>query len=514
MTSNGSRPNLRRRWNRLVLRTAGQLDSQRFDRFLPWMFAAALWAILLALNAAAVRSLDPGSGLAPWLQAVWRRENGWAGSPMAGVDPARGSGSLISEPILWLARLLPPEAVFAAVQSAAIALTVVALWRLTRAEARLTVAAATVISLAFALAPTLHRANLSSFHPELIALPALLWAYINARRDRWWRFGLLIALTLSARADMGITVAALGGVLVLNGKRKPGAITSAIGLVWSGTALALISPDTPERALTPAGEFVARATTPLAVIPRMVREPVSVLQELVAEPSVLFLVVVLSPLLFMPLLAPRLLLVATPCLALAMVADRAVQRVAEEGVLDLAPAAAHIGPAMGFVFVGLVFALERMGEHRVTRVAVDRRILIALLAGASLLFVTESPTSPYRQPWSWGSRDARTGALLHASEMVEPDAAVASSPAASALVAERGRVIELAPNPTDLTDLRIDQVTGVVDVVILDASDSELWTASQRRTILQRFSARGFVVTYEAEGIHLLERSGQPGQSA
>lgn len=507
MTSSGSRPSLRRRWNRLTLRAAGQLDSDRFDRVLPWAFSAALFTVLVALNAATVRSLDPGSGLAPWLQAVWRRENGWAGTPMAGVDPARGSGSLISEPILWLARPLPPEAVFAIVQAASIALTVVALWRLTRTEARLTVAAAAVISLAFGLAPTLHRANLSSFHPELMALPALLWAYINARRDRWWRFGLLVALALSSRADMGITVAALGGVLVLNGKRGPGAITSVVGLGWSVAALAIISPATPERALTPAGEFVARATTPLAVLPRLVREPFSVLQEILAEPSVLFLVVVLSPLLFLPLLAPRLLLVAVPCLVLAMVADRAVQRVAEEGVLDLAPAAAHIGPAMGFVFVALVFALERVGEPRVTRVVVDRRILIALLAGASLLFVTESPTSPYRQPWSWGSRDARAGALLQASEMVGPEAAVATSPAATALVAERGRVIELAPNPTDLSDLRIDQVTGVVDAVILDASDAELWTVSQREMVLQRFSDRGFEVTYEAEGIHLLERS-------
>ena len=67
MTSSGSRPSLRRRWNRLILRTAGQLDSERFDRVLPWAFAAALFTVLVALNAATVRSLDPGSGLAPWL---------------------------------------------------------------------------------------------------------------------------------------------------------------------------------------------------------------------------------------------------------------------------------------------------------------------------------------------------------------------------------------------------------------------------------------------------------------
>lgn len=490
---------------------AGRLDSEGYDRFLPWVFTVVLFLMLLALNAATSRSLQPGSGLAPWLQAVWRRQNDWAGSPMAGVDPAQGSGSLVSEPILWLGRFVSPEAVFAVVQAGAIALTLVALWRLTRSEARLTVGAAVVVTVAFALAPTLHRANLSSFHPELIALPALLWAYLWARRDRWWRFGLLVALALSARADMGLTVAALGGVLVLNGKRRPGAITASVGLVWSLIALAIISPETPDRALTPAGEFVARATTPLAVLPRLFLEPVAVFKEILAEPSVLFLVVVLSPLLFLPLLAPRLLLIAVPGLVLAMVTDRAVQQFAEEGVLDLAPAAAHIGPAMGFVFVALVFALERVGEPQVTRVLVDHRVLIALLAGATLLFVTESPTSPYREPWTWGSRDARAGAILQASEMIGPEAAVAVSPTASAQVAERGRVVELAPTPSDLSSLRIDQITGVVDVVLLDASDSDLWTVSVMEGVLDRFNTRGFEVTYNAEGIYLIERATEPG---
>lgn len=511
MNTSGHPPSLRKRWDRAVLRMEGRLDSDRYDRILPWVFTVTLFVLLLALNAATIRSLQPGSGLAPWLQAVWRRENGWAGSPMAGVDPARGSGSIISEPLLWLGRFVPPEAVFAVVQAGAISLTLVALWRLTRSEARLTVGPATVVAVAFALAPTLHRANLSSFHPELIALPSLLWAYVWARRGRWVRFGLLVALALSARADMGLTVAALGGVLVLNGKRRPGAITAAVGLAWSLMALAIISPETPDRALTPAGEFVARATTPLAVFPRLFLHPLAEFREILAEPSVLFLVVVLSPLLFLPLLAPRLLLVAVPGLVLAMVADRAVQRFAEEGVLDLAPAAAHIGPAMGFVFVALVFALERVGEPRVTRVIVDRRVLIALLAGATLLFVTESPTSPYRQPWSWGSRDARAGALMQASEMIDPDAAVAVSPTASALVAERGRIIELAPTPSDLSSLRIDQITGVVDVVLLDASDIELWTVSVMETALERFDTRGFRVVYNAEGIYLIERAAEPG---
>ena len=43
------------------------LDGEKADRLLPWLLAGATFAVLVALDAAAVRSLDGGSGLGPWL---------------------------------------------------------------------------------------------------------------------------------------------------------------------------------------------------------------------------------------------------------------------------------------------------------------------------------------------------------------------------------------------------------------------------------------------------------------
>ncbi|MEO6988990.1 MAG: DUF2079 domain-containing protein, partial [Aquihabitans sp.] len=351
------RTTYRRRWRRLVLRTQGRLDGENADRALPWISAALLFSILLALNAAAIRTLSGGSGLGPWIQASWRRRNGGAGVPVGGVDPAHGTGSFISEPILWFTRFVPAEAVFAIVQAGAIALTVVPLWHLARSEARLRVGAAMAVIVAFALAPTLHRANLTAFHPELIAMPALVWAYERACQRRWISYAVLVAVVLACRADLGFTVLALGLLLVITGERRYGLWTMAVGFAWSMLGIWIIDPATPDQALTPAGEFVARATTPLAVLPNLMLHPITEARELLAEPSVLFVVVVLSPLLFLPLMSPRKLLAAVPCLMLAMIADRSVQRVAQVQVLDLAPAAAHIGPAVGFVFVALIFSL-------------------------------------------------------------------------------------------------------------------------------------------------------------
>lgn len=513
MTTATRAPSLRRRWDRTVLAAQGRLDGEYADRLMPWLGAGLVFIAFLALDAAAIRSIDGGSGLAPWLQAAWRRQHGGSGVPVGGIDPASGTWSFVSEPILWVTRFVPPEAVFSIVQAGAVALAIVPLWRLARDEAHLRVGATTVAVATFALAPTLHRANLSPFHPELIALPALLWAYLRARQGHWKRYAALVAVVLLCRADLGLTVAALGVLLITIGKRRPGVLTLVAGLGWTVVATVVVRPDTPDQALTPAGEFVARSTSPLAAFPRLVFDPITEARELLAEPSILFLVVVLAPLLFLPLVSPRKLLVAMPCLVLAMIADRQVQRVAQEGVLDLSPAAAHIGPAMAFVSVALVFALERVGDPSVTRVNVDRRVLLALLAGATLLFVTEAPTSPYRSPWGWGSQDGVDGARLAAADRVGPDAAVATSPTVTVLLAERAELTELAPDPDDLTSSRIELVARSSDAVVLDTSLTDLrtgdpqWSSVQIDRFLTRFADRSFSVTYEAEGIYLLQRN-------
>lgn len=515
MSERTGRSDLQRRWRRTVLRLQGRLDGEAADRVLPWAYALAAFAILLALDAAALRSLEGGSGLGPWLQAAWRREHGGAGVPLGGVDPARGAWSLIAEPVLWAGRFVPPAAAFAVVQALAIAVGIVPLWRLAREEARLRVGASSVVVVAYVLAPTLHRANLAVFHPETIALPLLLWAYLLARRSHWKRYAVLVALVLACGASLGLTVAGLGLVLFLTGQRRPGWITAAVGVGWSLLAVAVVRPDLPDAALTPAGEFVGRATGPLAVIPDLAANPIARGGELLSEPAVFFLVLVLAPLLFLPMVAPRKLSGALPCLALAMIADATIQDVAQRGVINLSPAGAHIAPALAFVFIALVFALERIGTPSVTRVNVDRRVLFALFAGAALFFVTEAPTSPYRQPWAWGSQDAVDGARLEAADMIGPRASVAVSPSSTSLVAERADVIELPLDAVNLTTERLQGRVADTRWILLDTTGTDpgtrrpYWRTTDPARVVAVLEEQGFEVVYAAQGVFLLTREGQ-----
>lgn len=503
-----AREGTRRALRRHVLRMQGRLDSERSDRILPWVFASGITIAFGLLHAAQARSLESGSGLAPWLQAVWRRANGGTGSPMGGLDPA--SGSPMSEVVLLAARATDPETLFIVLQAGAIGLGVIPLWRLARDEAHLRVGATCVVAIAYALAPTLHRANLGGFHPELLAVPAVLDALRQGLNRRWWRFGVLVAVILSCRADLGLTVAAIGVFLASTGRRRPGLVTALVGGAWSVGALILIGPGIPDRRLTPADEFVARSTGPLAAIPEVLGDPIGALLTLLAEPAVQFLVLILAPLVFLPMVSPRRLLVAVPGLVLAMYADEAVQRQAERGVLDLAPAAAHIGPTVAIVFFALVFALERVGVPSVTRVNVDRRILLSLLTGAALLFAVESPTSPYRHPWTWGGSDAADGARLAAAELIPERIPVAASPSMSALIADRPLVSELPPEPSTLSDGRLSRITERVEIVLLDTTaqpdrnEPGPWTEETRDETLARFAEAGFEPTERIGDVFVL----------
>ena len=97
---------------------------------------------------------------------------------------------------------------------------------------------------------------------------------------------------------------------------------------------------------------------------------------------------------------------------------------------------------------------------------------------------------------------------------VRPGDAVAVSPTATALVAERARLVELPPDPVDLTVERVASVAAAVDVVLLDTAEvagpdgDPVWTAARRRRVLRRFAARGFRPTFEAEDVFVLERRG------
>lgn len=129
-----------------------------------------------------------------------------------------------------------------AVQATALALGGVPTWYLARL-AGLTQRQASAIALSYLLYPLVFNINLFDFHPEVMALPAMLAAVWAARSNKNWWFCLSIILILGCRDALALNVVAMGLWLLLFEKRRfCGAIAIVAGIAWFLVATQVIIP--------------------------------------------------------------------------------------------------------------------------------------------------------------------------------------------------------------------------------------------------------------------------------
>ncbi len=494
---------LRRRLDALGLRTQARLDAQWADRSLPWVLAAVMFGLLLATSLAVVRQLDGGPGLALWSQAAWHLRAGHAPvSSIAGANPAWREWSFVSYPVLWLTRWVPSAQVFAGVQALALALAVIPLWRLARTMFDLRVGTTAAVIAAYALAPAIHSVNLSPFHPEVIAIPAFAWAILFWRRSQWIPFALCIAVMLLSRADIGVTVAALGILLVLDGDRWPGLATIIGGLGWTGAAIAVLNPKLPTGTLTAGQAFLAQGTVPLAEVRTLFTDPGQVFGHLAGQQTVLVAVALTAPLLFLSFAAPRTLIPALPGFVFGTAAGDAVQNASEAGVPHSVLGAGRVViTVIPITLAGLV-ALHRIGRRSETRVNVDHRLVGAMAIASVLFFVQYAPSSPYEHPWDWGSRDATDEARLDAVHALPGTEAITVSPQLTAEVADRVVVDEawLGP-PTHISAWHPTTAAVILAPTGDDDNGDPLWIESQRQSMIDSLEVQGYELLSSSEGI-------------
>jgi uncharacterized membrane protein len=463
---------------------------------LPWLLAAGLFVVLELLALARVRSLDGTLDLAGYTQAAWLIAEGREPvmTVTTGAHVLAQQFALLFYPVAWAAELLPRQATLITVNSVALALGVVPLWKICRRIANLRVGAAATLTYAYAVYSTLHVLNLAGFYPEAVALPGMLAAAYFGLQQRWWPYAVCVAVVLAARADLGLAVAGLGGLLLTQGDRRAGRITVVAGLGWLALTSLVLQPAVGDGRYAHLDAFAAYGDSPGSVLWGMLTDPLTVLGDVFAQENWTLFVVLMAPVFFLPILAPRYLLWVLPLQFVYLVAD--VPQEARFGRQTVAVAA--------FVFLASAVALSRIGRMGVERVLVDRRVLGALLLAASVFFVADSPTSPYEQPWGWGGRDAADGARLEALELVGPDRSVRASASTVNLLAERDELYEL--EPTERPEPQI-AVSGV-DAVVLDLRDVPGWTAVQQAVFRNSLESLGFDQVQDAEGIQVYVRRG------
>jgi hypothetical protein len=461
------------------------------DRLVPAVLAVAMFGGLWWTALATASGPTATGALAPTVQGVWLIGEGL--DPVVTVDGFGhlvGTGlALVSYPVAWLATVLPTTATLLALQSGALALGVVPLWLVARRDASLRVGASTVLVGAYALYPAVHEMNLAGFHPAVLALPALVWAAHCGLVGHRWGFWVAAAVAVACRADLGVAVAGLGLSLWLVGRRPLGRAAMVAGVAWAVVAGVVVGPwlagpDAGPRPLAGYGDNAAEVVTGLLTDPG--RWLVAVGEQSTIELAL----IMLGPVLFLPFLAPRLLVGVVPVQAVYLIGEH------RPGAL-LAELAV---PLTALVFVSSAFALSRLGRPGTERVRVDPRLLVAVAVAAVTFFVVDAPDSPYRQPWQWGATElvqARTAAVGG----IDPGKAVRASSSVLDAVAERQVVHRLADTPgPDARDAAAVASDGV-DVVVVDSDVLDRWTAVERLGFTNTLVARGFVVVDQMGGV-------------
>ncbi|MPY94071.1 MAG: DUF2079 domain-containing protein [Acidimicrobiia bacterium] len=476
---------VRRRVEVISLRWHARLDSDWADRSLPWILAGGLFVLLTGLALARNRMLVHGVDLADYTQAAWNLGQGEpAEMTVRDAQLLEMHGSLAFYGMAWVTRLLPIQTTLLVAQALALAYGVLPLWRLARRVVLLRVGATIALVVAYGLHPVLQNLNLSDFHPEALAVPALLAMSQRGLSGSTVRYAAAAAAAVAVRADIALLVAAFGVMLVARGRRRAGVVTVAAASAWVVASFHVAALGAGNGYAVVTGAYAELGAGFWDVVGELVTNPLATLGRIVRRENFDLALELLLPVAFLPLLSARWLLVLSPWALLVALAD----------VPDEVRTTVLAAPMLPFVVVGATFGLGHLGRPTLERVSVSPRVIGALLLASLTFTVAWSRASPYEHPWGWGGRDAADRARLDAVERIDDDAVVQATDGLLALVARRPRIEVLASSE----DLLEDEV----DAVLLDVA------AVPRDDPLLEGPPPGFTTAYSAEGVLLYLRPG------
>ncbi|MDC0717481.1 DUF2079 domain-containing protein [Nannocystis bainbridge] len=173
------------------------------------------------------------------------------------------------------------------------------------------------VTLAFLVSPLVHANALWDFHDLTLAVPLVLWALWAHDGDRRLGLALAVGALLLAREEMGLVVAALGLFVALDGRPRRGLVLLALGLMWFILVARVFAPGTGVGAHADGlrgnlAEATGYGDLALALLANPLRLPL----ELLRPDKFGYLLCLGVPLLLLPALAGRLLVLLLPAAAI------------------------------------------------------------------------------------------------------------------------------------------------------------------------------------------------------
>jgi uncharacterized membrane protein len=294
--------------DQLPQRTAKQLVAAIC---LGW-FTLTSWLALARFTTVHNQTFD----LALYARQAWGVAHGEFWSPIAGGSFLAGHVPLVLAPLGLLGRVFGTVPVLLIAQSAFVAL---ATWPLaTMAMRRLGPAAGVVTALAWLLYPNLGHVTTYEFHPGTLAVWPLCHALDALDRERPRALVWLSVAVVACRASLSLQTLMLG-LLALRGTsamRRAGLHIAVGSIAYFAITVVLLSPSQHDAQPTSAMlHFAKWGGSPAGVLTTLLHAPHVVFDHFLAPARLTYVLRALAPLALLPLLRPRLLLLALPPIA-------------------------------------------------------------------------------------------------------------------------------------------------------------------------------------------------------
>lgn len=275
--------------------------------------AAAVWSAVFArlvlLRHQRFRTID--FDLAIHDQSIWLLSRFADFSTVRGL-PVFGHhasfGYLAFVPLYWLGG--GPN-LLNVVQVLAIAVSAVPIYLLARDRLDSSWAPA-LLALAWLAQPPLQWFAWETFHPEVLAIPLLLWAYLCADRDRLGWYLVLTVAALAQKEDIALAVVMIGLLLVLRRRVRLGLATAGLAAAWFAVCALWLVPAAAGGGTVYGPLYGDLGDSPGEVAATALTDPGAIVDRLGDNDALGYAEGLLSPVAYAPLAAPEALVVGAP----------------------------------------------------------------------------------------------------------------------------------------------------------------------------------------------------------
>lgn len=319
----------------------------------------------------------------------------------------------------------------------------------------------TQVALAFAVIylayPALHHANLNDFHEVALLPPILGFALYGLLRGLPRVLVVFLVLGLLVKEDFAVTALAFGLYILLlrprGFRRRDGLIIGLCVTAWIWLVLNVLYPALTHGMPYP---FVDRryawlSDSPEGALRVLLTQPWIVLPYLLQPPKVLFVVRLLAPLLFLPLLGWPVIALALPILFYLMLSSYepqwSVQSYYNPPLL----------PILFFALIEVFYRIQRRVRVRFPR-AVLAGLTLAVLVAVGISYYVDAPGPGSRRfdaaRFQVSPSDAQAYALL---DQVPPTASVSTIWPLVSHLSHRERIYTLLARPAQPPDILLTE---------------------------------------------------------